>query len=245
MKERIMLGRVTFLLLIVVLAACSSLSETPLETESNTIRTYEVKIQNLTRHQAFTPPLVFSHNSYINLFRVGGRANQGIKEIAENGNLAPALNYLEQNRNVFDTVVAVAGDPPPLMPGATITFRITSTRNYELLSYAAMLICTNDGFTGAASLRLPRFKGNKVVVYNNAYDAGSEINTEDFKDIVPPCPALSGVPSNDTGTDKSNPALAEGGVIKHHPGIKGGNDLSPSIHGWRDPVAKITITRIR
>jgi hypothetical protein len=42
----------------------------------------------------------------------------------------------------------------------------------------------------------------------------------------------------------SNPALAEGGVITHHPGISGGNDLVPGVHGWTDPVARVTITRV-
>jgi hypothetical protein len=42
----------------------------------------------------------------------------------------------------------------------------------------------------------------------------------------------------------SNPALAEGGVIHHHPGIAGVADLVPAIHGWTDPVAEITVERV-
>jgi hypothetical protein len=42
-------------------------------------------------------------------------------------------------------------------------------------------------------------------------------------DIVPPCRALMGVSSGEPGTGKSDPALAEGGVIHHHPGIEGGS----------------------
>ncbi|MDQ4078414.1 MAG: spondin domain-containing protein [Chloroflexota bacterium] len=107
-----------------------------------------------------------------------------------------------------------------------------------------MLICTNNGFTGVDTLRLPQQVGETVTVQTDAYDAGTEINTEDFADIVPPCQALVGVSSGDSGTGMSNPALAEGGVIHHHEGIEGDDDLVPAIHGWTNPVAEITITRV-
>jgi hypothetical protein len=32
-------------------------------------------------------------------------------------------------------------------------------------------------------------------------------------------------------------------VIHHHPGIEGGSDLKPGIHGWSDPVARIEVER--
>jgi hypothetical protein len=107
-----------------------------------------------------------------------------------------------------------------------------------------MLICTNDGFTGVDSLRLPNHVGDSVTLNTAGYDAGTEINTEDFADIVPPCQGLVGVSSADGGTDQSNPALAEGGVIHHHDGIVGGNDLLPGTHGWSDPVAEVTVERV-
>ena len=59
-----------------------------------------------------------------------------------------------------------------------------------------MLICTNDGFTGVDGLRLPGAVGQTVVANTAAYDAGTEANTEDFGDIVPPCQAVIGVRGN-------------------------------------------------
>jgi hypothetical protein len=113
----------------------------------------------------------------------------------------------------------------------------------KFLSFASMLICTNDGFTGVDSLQLPDGTGERVVVRTNGYDAGTERNTEDFADIVPPCQGLVGVSSGEPGTGVSNPSLAEGGVIHHHGGIAGGADLVPAIHGWSDPVAEVTVVR--
>jgi hypothetical protein len=107
-----------------------------------------------------------------------------------------------------------------------------------------MLICTNDGFTGLDRVRLPSGVGDTVTLLTNAYDAGTEVNTEDFADIVPPCQGLVGVSSGEPGTGVSNPALAEGGVIHHHEGILGIADLVPAIHGWTDPVAEVVIERV-
>jgi hypothetical protein len=105
-----------------------------------------------------------------------------------------------------------------------------------------MLICTNDGLVGIDSVRLPKKVGDTISLTANAYDAGTEINTEDFSAIVPPCQELTGV-TGAPGTGMSNPALAEGGVITSHPGISGVADLLPGLHGWTDPVAAVVIER--
>jgi hypothetical protein len=34
-------------------------------------------------------------------------------------------------------------------------------------------------------------------------------------------------------------------VIAHHHGIRGGADLDPAVHGWRDPVARISVERVK
>ncbi len=206
---------------------------------------YEVTITNLTHGQWFTPPLLATHRRPLHVFEVGAPASFELKEIAENGNLAPMIAALSADRHVSEVVVAVAGDPPPLGPGASVTVQISAERGAKFLSMAAMLICTNDGFTGLDRVRLPKRVGRSAHFYADGYDAGTEINTEDFADLVPPCPALTGVPTTDPGTGASNPALAEGGVIHHHGGILGGNDLVPAIHGWANPVAQIVVTRLR
>ncbi len=207
--------------------------------------TYEVTITNLTSGQPLTPPLVATHRRPISLFEVGEPASFGLKEIAENGNLAPMLERLDGETHVDDVVVAVSGTVPPLTPGESVTFMVEAERGAKYLSFVSMLICTNDGFTGLSGARLPRDLGETLVVDSDGYDAGTEINTEDFADIVPPCPPLTGVPSSDPGTGTSDPSLAEGGVIHHHEGIQGVADLDPAIHGWTDPVARTVIERVQ
>ena len=79
---------------------------------------------------------------------------------------------------------------------------------------------------------------------SRAYDAGTEINTEDFADIVPPCQIFGATSSDDMGTGMSDPSLSEDSRVRPHQGIHGGNDLVPSLHGWSDPVAQVEIRRI-
>lgn len=204
---------------------------------------YSVTIENLTSGQPVTPPLIATHRKPTGIFRVGRPASFELKEIAENGNLAPLSDALAADKHVSSTVVAVAGDPPPLLPGQSVTVAIDAGPGSKYLSLAAMLICTNDGFSGLDGQRLPKRIGEEIELYTDAYDAGTEINTEDFADLVPPCPALTGVPSDEMGSGSSDPALAENGVIHHHAGIQGIADLSPSTHGWTNPVLRISIRR--
>ncbi len=212
-------------------------------------RTFEVTITNLTAGQAFTPPLIATHRGSAHLFQVGQAANLGTQEIAENGNLSTFLGALGSDPAISDFTAAGAplvpiGSPLFGMFSNTVTLTITAGPGAQFLSYESMLICTNDGFTGVDGLKLPNRVGGAVTVNGAGYDAGTELNTEDFADIVPPCQALIGVSSDDAGTGTTNPALAEGSVISHHGGIAGGNDLLPGVHGWTNPVVEITVERV-
>ena len=209
--------------------------------------TYEVTIYNLTAGQPFTPPVIALHNKRANVFSVGEQANIGVISIAENGNLEPLLTALAGNVDVYNTVQGMAPIVPANNPGGTgiessVTFEITTDRRARFLSFVSMLICTNDGFTGLNTVRLP---SRKATYYAAAYETRTEQNTEDFADIVPPCQGLIGESSDDTGTGESNPLLAEEGVVIPHAGIVGDDDLNPRVHDWADPVAKVVIERVR
>ena len=197
-------------------------------------QTYDVTIENLTDGQPFTPPVVVAHSDAIDIFQTGEAASSELIQIAENGNNDPMVALLSASSDVIDYATGSA----PIKPGESATLSIDAMPG-DKLSAAFMLICTNDGFSGVDSLALP-VSGSQSVD-GNAYDAGSETNTEDFVDIVPPCQALVGVMSDDPGTGESNPALAEGGVISMHAGMQGGTDLTVADHGWTDPVARITV----
>ena len=242
MRNRFLVLAATVAALVFLATVSSAAAQAP-------VATYEVTIDDLTQGQPLTPPVVATHRAATGMFTVGQPASFALKEIAENGNLAPMIAQLEADKHVSDSVAAAAPLVPAGLPGSamfddSVTLTVTASEGAKFLSVASMLICTNDGFTGVDSLRLPKRVGDAIVVRSAGYDAGTEKNTEDFADIVPPCQGLVGVSSGEPGTGTSNPALAQRGVIHHHPGITGGADLVPAIHGWIDPVAEITVERV-
>lgn len=210
-------------------------------------KTYKVTITNLTAGQPFTPPVIFTHTRHTGVFAVGEAASEAIQALAENGNSTPLQMALGADVQVHQVVAGMVPLVPANNPGQTgfssvATFEISARGSARFFSFASMLICTNDGFTGLNGVRLP---SHKKTYYSVSYDARTETNTEDFADIVPPCQGLIGVSSDDQGTGMSNPNLAEDGIIIPHVGINGGIDLFPEVHGWSDPVAKIVIERVR
>lgn len=205
---------------------------------------YEITVTNLTTlgGQWFTPPLVAVHRKAEDFFTAGKAASDRLMGLAENGDVPSFAADLEASPHVSGVTVGF-GAAGPLAPSESVTVSLSADPGSNFVSFASMLICTNDGFTGVDGAKLPKGMGEEIEIYVGAYDAGTEINTEDFADIVPPCQAVGGVSSDDPGTGMSDPALAENGVIQHHDGVAGRSDLVPGIHGWMGPVAKFTVKR--
>lgn len=204
-------------------------------------RWYDVTITNLTTGQPLSPGVLVTHAKNLSLFQIGAAASEGIRLIAENGNPTTAAAEMGGLFGVAEVsttsapVGVVGGGPFP----SSLTVRIGARGNANRLSVAVMLICTNDGFTGLDGVRLPGgFQAETW--YTQAYDAGTEVNTEADGDIVPPCFGLTSSPGTGGGG-----RTAEGGVITMHPGIAGGAALVPATHGWSGPIARITVQRVK
>ena len=231
---------------IVAMLAVVSVAGIP-ESSAAKTKMYEVTITNLTPGQPITPPLLVTHAKDAGFFTVGEMANNGIQQLAENGNPEPLVEMLQGKSGIVDIVQGTVPLIPANDPGNTglshsETFVVSSEGNMRYLSFASMLVCTNDGFAGIDSVKLPI---KQLTIYAEAYDARTEMNTEDFADMVPPCQGAIGVTSDDEGTGASNPAIAEDGVIIPHPGIMGGEDLLENVHAWGNPVVKIDIVRMK
>jgi len=218
------------------------------ESDATKPQMYEVTVTNITPGQPITPPLLVTHSKDVSLFTVGEKASVELQQLAENGNAGLLIEKLQGKSGVMDIVKGSVGHLVPANdPGDTSlqyseTFTVSADGNKRYLSFASMLVCTNDGIAGIDSVKLPFFK--EKTVYAKAYDVRTEMNTEDFADLVPPCAAETGVSSNDKGTGSTNPTIAEDGIIIPHPGIFGDNDLSQRAHGWDGPVVKINIVRM-
>jgi hypothetical protein len=119
------------------------------------------------------------------------------------------------------TVFTGAGGPIP--SGAARTFTIQTRGKFDRLTVVSMLVNTNDAFTGLDSVQV---RGKRSQVSRNAYDAGSERNSE-LKAFIPgPCCGNAFVRD------------PEGALIGPHQGITGVGDLDPAVYGWQGPVAR-------
>lgn len=213
-------------------------------------RHYRVTVADLTRGQPFTPPAVAAHRADVELFAVGEPASDAIQQLAENGDLGPLVSAIDDAGNAIgDAAVGQGPLVPEDDPGGTgrpfyATLHLSTDASATFLSFASMLIATNDGFVGLDTVPLPERVNEARTYYANGYDAGTERNTERFEDLVPPAQSLiqGGEPTG--GTAESDPDLATDFVVSPHPGIRGGADLDPAVYGWREPAGLVQVERL-
>lgn len=195
------------------------------------VRLYEVTVFNATRGQVVTPPVAATHTSDFQLFEIGDDLEAtGLRKQAEDGAFGDLLTELGGDPEVSDAVAAGGA----IVPGDTAVLTVSASGNAKYLTLTAMLASTNDAFAAIRGIRLPNGIGDTVSVFGNAYDAGTEANSEDCDFI--PGPPCGNANQRDTGSAE--------GFVHIHSGIHGVGDLMPSDLDWRNPVIQVTIERI-
>jgi hypothetical protein len=188
---------------------------------------YALTIVNTNHGQNFSPPVIILHRPDFRLFELEGPASTELWLLAEDG-LTAAFEALPETAPSVREVVVAAPVHRRTSPVVAARFEAQSDL---LLSVAAMLSLTNDGFVAARSIALPEQVGATATVPLRAYDAGSEANTE----------SCAHVPCEVHGRRMTNGAE---GVVREHPGIRGDVDIS-SRRRWEGPEpGHITITRL-
>lgn len=238
LRKKVIIGAALFALTLVVGAAAGqAAAEQPL-------RTYRVTLVNLTNGQPFSPPVAATGKPNVHIFQVGQLASDEIEAIAEDGNEVPAFNALSGNQRVTEAIDVGR----PLTPHGQTVGSFTDTVTFDIhahpgdrLSLATMLICTNDGFIGLAGAHLPAH--GQATYHLPAYDAGTELNTEQSEDIVDPCSALGSthLAGDPNGNEDAAVDVSPAAPITYHHGIQGMGDLTVSAHDWSDPVASVMI----
>jgi len=209
-------------------------------------REYEVTVTNLTRGQRFTPILVATHKQGVRLFELGSPASSQLRTLAEEGDTGPLAALLASMPEVKDVVTSTP--PPPasnlIDPGESITLRVETIGAFDHVSLAAMLIPTNDAFFALNGVEGPR-GNNELTLFSPAYDAGTEANDES-------CESIPGPGFIECNGDGGGAMIGGGeGYVHIHAGIHGAggglptSNLNASLRDWRNPVAKVTIRRIR
>lgn len=195
--------------------------------------TYEVTISNITKGQVFSPPVLVTHSRGVALFTLGEPALPELAIVAEDGDGEPLVDLVSTLPQVADAQAT----SDPLVPGASAVYEVHSFRGFGVLSIVAMMVNTNDAFFAIDSEALPRFRGITRTYHALGYDAGSEGNNEDCAFVPgPACPEDSG---NDRSVDDAE------GFVHIHNGVHGIADLEADAYDWRNPVAKVTVRRVR
>jgi len=202
--------------------------------------TYEVKVTNLTKGQTFTPILGAAHRPGVRIFEFGEPASDELAALAEAGNTAPLSEFLQGLGP--QTVGEVVTAPGLLAPGETRVFEVRGARGQTHFSLAAMLIPTNDTFIALRDVALPLW-GMRVFDVP-AHDAGSEQNDQNCAHIPGPrCGGEAG----------SAPAAGDEGFVSISNGFhdigsedsEGNEILGPFEYDWHNPVARVTVVRVR
>ena len=192
---------------------------------------FRISVTNLTSGQPMTPPVVALHDSSVSLFTIGEAASPELQAIAEDGNNAPMVALAGSLAEVTASGVAFVDPsaPGPIPPGGTASIVLQTEAADQLLSVVNMVVCTNDGFTGADSVALPT--GDEPVSFEALpYDAGTELNELNADYWVPPC-----------GGSGENLHEDENGITGAHPGQTGVGDFD---FVGSDAVIRIDVERI-
>lgn len=199
---------------------------------------FEVTVTNITHGQQFTPLLLVTHRPDIALFELGQPASSELATLAEEGNVAPLRAVLAASASVAATEAGAT----LTNPGASATFTIHTRRGFDRISIAAMLIPTNDAFLALDGFDLdavPRGGSRTAEVFVPAYDAGSERNDE-------LCASIPGPNFTECGGPGGGKPVGGGeGFVHIHNGIHGVGNLNRAVRTWQNPVARITIRRLR
>jgi hypothetical protein len=202
---------------------------------------FEVTVTNLTKGQEFAPILVASHREGFRLFKLGEPVSPEMAILAEEGFPGPLAGVLSGMPEVKDVVTSPLNQEGTPDPGTSLTLTVKAPYPFNHISVAAMIVPTNDGFFAIDGAEAPRGK-EELTLYSPAYDAGSERNDESCVSIPGIFPECSG-PSGPGNGDK--PTGGEEGFVHIHAGIHGVGNFSPAKRDWRNPVAKISIRRVR
>lgn len=227
----------TSLLAAVTLASMATATHAQADQRSRDGVSYEVVITNLTRGQQFTPILAATHMPSVSLFQLGQPASMELATLAEEGDVAPLTATLRADKGVLEVVNGNGLTDP----GATTTIVVNGRGGTGAvrISLAAMLIPTNDTFFAVNGVTLPKW-GETLALTVPAYDSGTEKNDELCASIPGPFFAEC----NGSGGGAA-PMGGEEGFVHVSAGMHGVGSFSAAARDWRNPVARITIRRVR
>jgi hypothetical protein len=201
---------------------------------------FDVTVSNLTNAQPLSPVAVIAHRDGYAVFTVGSTATAGLETLAEGGDNSALIAEADADA----TVVATASGAAPVGPAGseTITIEVLQTELPDLaLSVSAMLVNTNDAITGLNGAAIGGMAaGDSMTWQTIAYDAGTELNTEEAIHI--PGPAGGGEGFNAARDDREDRVAMHSGIVSQDDGFAMSGLTGQ--HRFDTPVASVRIERI-
>ena len=199
---------------------------------------YRVSVTNLSNNQPLSPLAVVLHTAGYRAWTAGMSADSGLEQLAEGGDTSGLISEAMADSHVLKTATGSG----LILPGASDSVDVTTSDSGDLqLSLAAMLVNTNDGFTGVSGADLAELQaGDSLRLYGMAWDAGTEANSETAATI--PGPAGGGEGYNMTRDDVDFVSV-HAGVVTMDDGLA--SSVLDESHRFIGPVSMISITRTK
>ena len=220
----------TLLIISLFLTGCGS-SSSPLAPAS-----YDVRVVNATNNQPLSPVAVVAHTASYSVWTIGSAASTELEYIAEGGSNTQLLASLTAED------ASSASGAGPIGPGGNETISVTTSSSSQTrITVVSMLVNTNDAFAGLRSIDVSGLASGESMTFNsNAYDAGTELNSESSGTM--PGPADGGEGFNAARTDIINLVRSHGGVVTADDGLS--SSVLDQSHRFDNPGMIVSITRI-
>ncbi|MBT0960099.1 spondin domain-containing protein [Denitromonas iodatirespirans] len=209
----------------------------------------KITVENLApaNGTVLTPMWVGVHDGSFDLFDAGAPASAALERLAEDGNPGPLSSLFSSG--VQGVVVGPGigpGSPPLFGPGGSgeivLDLGVGATDLY--LSFASMVVPSNDAFIGNGNPLAYQVRGSGgvigqsiVILGSQVWDAGTEVNDEASSST-----ALLGQTVADTGTPENGVVALHGGFIPGGPILTAFTNADFTADGYQ--VARITITEV-
>ena len=201
----------------------------PASAQSDTqgeLATFDITVENTNTGQNFSPVALVLHDESFALFTVGEPASAAVWRVAEDGATMEIQKLRDSEATVFDVVIG----PSVHRRNSPVAEFAFDAPPEALLSFVSMLTVTNDGFVGLRGVPLPQTPGAPVSFVLEAYDSGTEANTESCAHV--PCEA-----HGQRMTDGAE------GTVQPHPGIRGDADISSRRDWTGQRLGTVTVSR--
>lgn len=222
------------------LAACGGSNNND-DPTSPVTQDFRIDVVNLTAAQPFSPVAVIAHDGNYSLFTVGQPATEGLELMAEGGDNSDLLLEASINSGVLTSTSDSGPTPPGGSTSLTVTVEEQAAGNLHIVA-TTMLVNTNDAFTALNNFNAANMAvGDSRTANTIGYDSGTEANSEAPGTI--PGPADGGEGFNAARDDIADEVRMHSGVLTVDGGLS--RSVLTEIHRWDNPVARITVTRVR